>query len=42
MVSTLNHADDQLPRLLDVDDTLVDAVKKKLRSFIKQHLNITK
>ena len=42
MVNTLKHADDQLPRLLDVDDTLVDAVKKKLRSFIKQHLNITK
>ena len=42
MVNTLDHADDKLPRLLDVDDTLVDAVKKKLMSFIKQHLNITK
>lgn len=42
MVNTLDHADAGLPRLLEVDDTLIDAVKKKLRSFIKQHLNITK
>lgn len=41
MVDTLDHADANLPRLLDVDDTLVDAVKKKLMSFIKQRLNIT-
>ena len=42
MVNTLDHADAGLPRLLEVDDALIDAVKKKLRSFIKQHLNITK
>lgn len=42
MVDTLDHSQANLPRLLDVDDTLVDAVKKKLMSFIKQHLNITK
>ena len=42
MVDTLEHSDDSLPRLLDVDDTLVDAVRKKLMSFIRQRLNITK
>lgn len=42
MVDTLDLAEDNLPKLLDVDDMLVDAVKKKLMSFIKQHLNITK
>ena len=42
MVDTLDHAEAGLPRLLDVDDTLVDAVKKKLMTFIKQHLNIKK
>lgn len=41
IVDTLDHAEDNLPRLLDVDDALVDAVKKKLMSFIKQRLNIT-
>lgn len=40
MVDTLDHADDSLPRLLEVDDTLVDAVKKKLMSFIRQRLRI--
>lgn len=42
MVNTLDHAEAGLPRLLDVDDMLVDAVKKKLMTFIKQHLNIKK
>ena len=42
MVDTLEHADSNLPRLLDVNDTLVDAVHKKLMSFIKQRLKITK
>lgn len=42
MVDTLDHADESLPRLLDVDDTLVDAVRKKLMSFIKQRLKIKK
>lgn len=42
MVDTLDHADESLPRLLDVDDTLVDAVRKKLMSFIRQRLKITK
>ena len=42
MVDTLDHADEGLPNLLAVDDTLVDAVRKKLMSFIKQRLNIKK
>lgn len=42
MVDTLDNAEEGLPRLLDVDDTLVDAVKKKLMSFIKQRLHIKK
>ena len=42
MVDTLDNAKEGLPRLLDVDDTLVDAVKKKLMSFIKQRLHIKK
>lgn len=41
IIDTLDHAEDNLPRLLDVDDALVDAVKKKLMSFIKQRLKIT-
>lgn len=40
MVDTLDHADANLPRLLDEDDTLIDALRKKLMSFIKQRLNI--
>lgn len=42
IVDTLDHSDANLPRLLDVDDTLIDAIKKKLMSFIRQRLNITK
>lgn len=42
MVDTLDHTNGNLPRLLDVDDTLVDAVKKKLMSFIRQRLKIKK
>lgn len=42
MVDTLEHGEETLPKLLEVDDTLVDAVKKKLMSFIKQRLKITK
>lgn len=42
MVDILDHANESLPRLLDVDDTLVDAVRKKLMSFIKQRLKIKK
>ena len=30
MVDTLDHGDANLPRLLDADDTLIDAVKKNL------------
>lgn len=41
MVDTLAVTDSDLPRLLDVNDALIDAVKKKLMSFIKQRLNIT-
>lgn len=40
MVDTLARAERGLPLLLDIDDTLVDAVKKKLISFIKQRLKI--
>ncbi len=39
IVDTLNRPD--LPRLLDHDDTLVDAVYKKVKSFIRQRINIT-
>lgn len=42
IVDTLEPTKSELPRLLEVDDTLIDAVKKKLMSFIKQKLNITK
>ena len=42
MVDTLDMAEGNMPKLLDVDDALVDAVKKKLMSFIKQRLNIKK
>lgn len=42
MVDALAASEAGMPKLLDVDDTLVDAVKKKLMSFIKQRLNITK
>lgn len=42
MVDTLDIGESNLPRLLDVDDTLVDAVCKKLMSFIRQRLNLTK
>ncbi len=40
MVDTLDHSDMNLPKLLDQDDTLVDAVKNKIMSFIKQRLKI--
>lgn len=42
MVDTLAHTEDNLPRLLDVDDTLVDAIRKKIMSFIRQRLKIVK
>lgn len=42
IVDTLAVSEQGLPKLLDVDDTLVDAIKKKLLGFIKQRLNITK
>jgi hypothetical protein len=42
MVDTLAVSEAGMPRLLEVNDTLVDAVKKKLMSFIKQRLNIKK
>lgn len=41
MVDTLDHGEDNMPKLLEVDDTLIDAVKKKLMSFIKQRVEIT-
>lgn len=40
IVDTLSISEAGLPKLLDVDDTLVDSIKKKLMSFIKQRLNI--
>ena len=42
MVDILSSTERDLPPLLEVDDTMVDAVKKKIISFIKQRLNITK
>lgn len=42
MVDALAASEAGLPKLLDVDDMVVDTVRKKLLSFIKQRLNITK
>lgn len=42
LVDTLAGADARLPQLLDHNDMLIDAIKKKTMSFIKQHLNIRK
>ncbi len=42
LVNTLSQADAGLPLILEVDDTMVDAVKKKIISFIKQRLNLPK
>lgn len=40
MVDTLSQTEEGLPLLLEVDDSLVDAINKKTMSFIKQRLNI--
>lgn len=40
MVDTLAASEEGLPKLLEVDDTLVDAVKKKLMSYVKRRLKI--
>ena len=40
MVDTLYRSECNLPKLLDVDDTLVDAIRKKLMSYITQRVNI--
>jgi len=40
MVDTLAVSEEGLPKLLEVDDTLVDAVKKKLMSYVKRRLKI--
>ena len=42
IVDTLSVSEAGLPKLLDKDDTLVDAIKKKLMSYIKQRLDIQK
>lgn len=42
MIETLSESEFGLVKLLEKDDTLVDAVKKKLMSFIKQRINLTK
>lgn len=42
MVDALDHGDSDIPLLLESDDTLVDAVKKKLMSFIRQRIKITR
>lgn len=42
MVDALDHGEEELPMLLDVDDGLVDAIKKVLMDFIKRHVKITK
>lgn len=41
MVDTLAGADESLPQLLDVDETLVQAVMKKIMSFIRQRIKIS-
>ena len=41
IVDTLAVSEQGMPKLLDVDDNLVDAIKKKLMSFIKQRSTIT-
>ena len=38
IVDTLASADESLPRLIDHDDTLVDAIRKKVFSYIDQRL----
>lgn len=42
LVNTLSNADAGLPLILEADDTMVDAVKKKVQGFIKQRLKMTK
>lgn len=42
MMDTLATSEQGASLLLDKDDMLVDAIRKKLMSFIKQHLNIKK
>ena len=42
IVDALATSKEVLPKLLDADDTLVDAIKKKIMSFIKQRLDIQK
>lgn len=42
IIDTLAKSEAGLPNLLEVDDTVVDAIRKKLLSFIRQRLNITK
>lgn len=42
MVDTLAMSRDDMPKLLDVDDQLINSVYKKMLSFIKQRLNIKK
>lgn len=41
IVDTLAQSEAGLPALLDVDDTIVDAIRRKLLSFIRRRLNIT-
>lgn len=42
IVDTLAMSEAGLPDLLSVDDTLVDAIRKKIMTFLKQRLNIEK
>lgn len=42
MVDTLDQPDANLPKLLEMDDSLVDALKGELMSYIRQHVDITK
>ena len=41
MIDTLANSESGLTNLLDADDTLVDALRKKIISFLKQRMNIT-
>lgn len=42
MVDLLAQSTSGLAGLVEVDDTLVDSVKKKLLSFVRQRMNVTK
>lgn len=42
LINSLENAKSDLPDMLACDDTLVDAIKKKLKSFVIQRLKLNK